>query len=65
MVDLTTIKDKYTEKLWCDLNTDLERSDFISCGRAWDTGIIAQEMCKEVAQSFMDRHIANTTGAVK
>ena len=46
MSDLTINKAKYKNKLWCDLSCDLERSEFISCGRAWDTGIIASGVCE-------------------
>jgi hypothetical protein len=33
--------------LWCDLTTDADRIAFVECGRAWETGIIAQAMVPE------------------
>ena len=40
------------KKLWCDLKNDKERADFIRSGRAWETGIIAKEIEKDVAEVF-------------
>ena len=50
--------DKYKSLLWCDLKTDLERAEFIECGRAWETGIIAKIMEGELAAVFRFRHEA-------
>lgn len=52
------MKEKYDGKLWSDLGDDLERSEFIACGRAHETGIIARALSEEVAAAFMFRHEA-------
>lgn len=36
--------------LWCDLETDAERIEFIKCGRCWDTGIIARSMEPQIIE---------------
>lgn len=43
---------KYKNKLWKDLNTDTERAEFIECGRAWETGIIAKAIENDLAQAY-------------
>ena len=35
--------------LWCDLQTDRERAEFIQSGRAVDTGILAPAMVEDLA----------------
>jgi len=40
------------KKLWCDLKTDEERAEFIRCGRAWETGIIAHSMTDDLIEIF-------------
>ncbi len=40
------------KKLWSDLKTDKERVEFLRSGRAWETGIIAKAIEKEVADAF-------------
>lgn len=35
--------------LWCDLQTDRERLEFIESGRAVDTGILAPAMVEDLA----------------
>ena len=40
------------QKLWIDLNSDLERAEFIESGDAWKTGILAPAMEKEFAAAF-------------
>jgi len=38
-----------SELLWCDLQTDCERLEFITSGRAVDTGILAPAMVEDLA----------------
>jgi len=38
--------------LWCDLQTDRERLEFIQSGRAVDTGIIAQAMVTDLVEVY-------------
>lgn len=52
--------DKYKNKLWSDLNTDLERSEFIECGRANETGIIAKALEPDLAEAYRKCSMANT-----
>lgn len=40
------------EKLWCDLKTDKEKADYLRSGKAWEHGIIAPAIVKEVAEAF-------------
>lgn len=46
------MSEDYKNKLWCDLKTDQERVEFLRSGRAWETGIIAQAMVKEIIEVF-------------
>ena len=41
-----------SELLWCDLQTDRERLEFITSGRAVDTGILAQAMVEDLAEVY-------------
>ena len=50
-------------KLWCDLKTDQEKADFLRSGRACYTGIIAEEIQKEVAEAFQFRADFNKTNS--
>ncbi len=50
-----------SRKLWCDLKTDQEKADFLRSGKAWDTGIIARGIEKEVAEAFQFRADFNKT----
>lgn len=43
------------KSLWCDLETDQEKADFIREGEAYVTGILAREIQKEVAEAFQFR----------
>lgn len=43
------------KSLWCDLKTDQEKADFIREGEAYVTGILAEEIQKEVAEAFQFR----------
>lgn len=43
---------KMSEKLWRDCKSDQERADFILCGRAHETGVIAKSIQSEVAMAF-------------
>jgi len=43
------------KSLWCDLKTDQEKADFLRNGKAWNSGIIAEEIQKEVAEAFQFR----------
>lgn len=43
---------KMSEKLWRDCKSDQERADFILCGRAHETGVIATSIQSEVAMAF-------------
>ena len=45
----------YENKLWCDLKNDQERVEFLLCGRAWDTNIIARAIVEDVAEAFAYR----------
>jgi len=47
------------DKLWCDMQTDSERVEFLRSGRAWETGIIAQAIVEEVADVFAFRFTAS------
>ena len=40
------------KKLWCDLRSDAERSDYILSGQAYDAGIIAHAIQADVAMAF-------------
>lgn len=50
------------DKLWCDLETDQEKAEFLRSGRAYETGIIADSIANEVAEAFEFR--ANVSGKV-
>lgn len=39
-------------KLWCDLKTDKEKLEFIKCGRAWETGIIAKALATDIIDIY-------------
>ena len=47
--------DKYRNKVWSECADDIERAEFIECGRAWETGIIARAIEGEVAEAFRFR----------
>lgn len=51
--------DKYINKVWSECADDIERAEFIECGRAWETGIIARGIETEVAEAFRFRHAMN------
>ena len=51
--------DRYKDKLFSDLKTDYERYEFFNCGRAWETGIVAKAIEKDVANAFLRSHEAN------
>jgi hypothetical protein len=38
--------------LWCDLQSDHERAEFIRSGLAVDTGILAQAMVEDLAEVY-------------
>lgn len=40
------------KKLWCDLRSDAERSDYILSGQAYDAGVIAHAIQADVALAF-------------
>jgi len=44
----------YADRLWSDLTSDVERSEFIACGRAWETGIISRAIQVDVARAFRE-----------
>jgi len=46
---------KYSNALWCDLETDEERFKFLISGRAHETGIIAKAIQNDVAMAFKFR----------
>jgi len=46
-------KEKYKNKLWCDLESDTEKYEFLSCGRAHQTGIISPSLAKDVAKVYL------------
>ena len=39
-------------KLWCDLTTVQEKIDFIKSGKAWETGIIAKALEKDIVSLY-------------
>lgn len=51
------IYEKYKTNLWCDLKTDLEKSDFLLCGRAVETGIVSQSIAQELSEVFRFRYL--------
>ena len=56
---LRLLKSKYKKTLWGELKTDREKYEFLICGRANDTGIIALSMVREVSMAFLYRHVNN------
>jgi len=38
------LRKKYENKLWTDLRNDAEKYEFVLCGRAFDSGIIAKAL---------------------
>lgn len=42
----------YKAMLFCDLKTDVEKAEFIECGRAVETGIIAPAIAADVANAY-------------
>lgn len=48
--------EKYRGMLWADCANDLERAEFIECGRAYATGVIAPSIADEVAEAFRFRY---------
>ena len=54
-------------KLWSDLKTDKERIEFLQSGRAWETGIIAQAIVKDIIEVFKyrDDNKVNTENSLK
>lgn len=50
------MNEKYGSKLWTDCANDLERAEFIQCGRAYATGVIAPSIEAEVAAAFRFRY---------
>lgn len=48
-------KKTLSEALWYDCETDEERANFISIGRAHETGIIAKSIQAEIANVFLFR----------
>jgi hypothetical protein len=40
--------------LWCDCETDEERAAFFRSGRAYGTGVIAEDLAEPCAQAFED-----------
>ena len=51
--------DKYEGWLWADCSTDIERAEFIECGKAHATGVIAPAIAQDVAEAFRFRAISN------
>jgi len=49
--------------LWCDLQTDRERAEFIRSGLAVDTGILAQAMVEDLVEVY--RRIDAATKALQ
>lgn len=46
-------------RLWCDLETDAERVEFLLSGRACDTGVIAPAMVGEIVTLYRRIQAAN------
>jgi hypothetical protein len=49
------MKRDVSDLLWCDLDNDQERIEFLECGRAYETGIIAPVMVPEIIAAFRYR----------
>lgn len=49
--------------LWCDLQTDREKLEFIRSGRAVDTGILAPAMVEDLVEVY--RRIADAVVALE
>ena len=57
------MKSRLSDLLWCDLQTDEEKVEFLESGRAYDTGVIAPSLvgdfvhalrCKIAARKAID-----------
>jgi hypothetical protein len=46
------MRDLSNPLLWCDLQSDRERLEFIESGRAVDTGILAQAMVEDLTEVY-------------
>lgn len=48
------MKKPMKDALFCDCETDLERSEFFASGRAYETGIVAASVERVIAKAFFD-----------
>ena len=49
------MKRDLSDLIWCDLENDQERIEFLECDRAYETGIIAPVMVPEIIAAFRYR----------
>jgi len=50
---------KYSNMLWCDLKSNTERYEFIKCGRAHHSGVIAKAIESDLLKAY--ETLANET----
>ena len=50
-----SLYNKYKQKLWCDLKNDREKMEFIQCGRAHETGIIAKALEHDIVKLLEEK----------
>ena len=41
-------------QLWGDCKTDKEKYEFIKSGKAWETGIMAMSICKDIENAYKE-----------
>lgn len=46
----------WAEALYCDCEDNIERAFFFACGRAHETGIVAEAVAKDIARAFYAAH---------
>lgn len=47
-----TIEQNLSDKLWCDLRTDEERSAWLLMGRGYETGVVAHAVQADLAMAY-------------
>lgn len=53
-----------TKALWCDLETDLQRANWLRLGRGYETGVIAKSIQHDLAMAFEFRYQVHTNDAM-
>lgn len=43
---------KLSEKLWCDLKTDIEKHNWLLLGRGYETGVVAHVIQTDLANTY-------------